>query len=105
MRRLRVQVTVLLARLSRLGVENELGAVASDLGTMRRRLAERMEALERLRHLSAQVVGATRLQRLAEVVLEGLRPEIGAARAVLGAAFHPIADGVLLSDPTGGSWP
>ena len=69
-----------------LGVENELGAVASDLETMRRRLAGRMEALERLRHLSAQVVGATSLQRLAEVVLEGLRPEIGATRAVLGAA-------------------
>ena len=45
-----------------LGVENELGAVASDLETMRRRLAGRMEALERLRHLSAQVVGATSLQ-------------------------------------------
>ena len=42
-----------------LGVDNELGAVASDLETMRRRLAGRMEALERLRHLSAQVVGAT----------------------------------------------
>jgi PAS domain S-box-containing protein len=69
-----------------LGVENELGAVASDLETMRRRLAGRMEALERLRHLSAQVVGATTLQRLAEVALEGLRPEIGATRAVLGAA-------------------
>jgi PAS domain-containing protein len=69
-----------------LGVENELGAVASDLETMRRRLAGRMEALERLRHLSAQVVGATSLPRLAEVVLEGLRPEIGATRAVLGAA-------------------
>ena len=69
-----------------LGVDNELGAVASDLETMRRRLAGRMEALERLRHLSAQVVGATSLQRLAEVVLEGLRPEIGATRAVLGAA-------------------
>src|SRR5215212_7138562 len=53
---------------------------------MRRRLAGRMEALERLRHLSAQVVGATSLQRLVEVVLEGLRPEIGATRAVLGAA-------------------
>jgi len=36
-----------------LDVENELGAVASDLETMRRRLAGRMEALERLRHLSA----------------------------------------------------
>jgi PAS domain S-box-containing protein len=69
-----------------LGVDNELGAVASDLETMRRRLAGRMEALERLRHLSAQVVGATSLQRLAEVVLEGLRPEIGATRAALGAA-------------------
>jgi PAS domain S-box-containing protein len=74
-----------------LGVENELGAVASDLETMRRRLAGRMEALERLRHLSAQVVGATSLQRLAEVVLEGLRPEIGATRAVLGAA-RPAGD-------------
>jgi PAS domain S-box-containing protein len=69
-----------------LGVENELGAVASDLETMRRRLAGRMEALERLRHLSAQVVGATSLQRLAEVVLDGLRPEVGATRAILGAA-------------------
>jgi signal transduction histidine kinase/HAMP domain-containing protein len=69
-----------------LGVENELGAVATDLETMRRRLAGRMEALERLRHLSAQVVGATSLQRLAEVALAGLQPEIGATRAVLGAA-------------------
>jgi len=69
-----------------LGVENELGAVADDLETMRRRLAGRMEALERLRHLSAQVVGATSMQRLAEVVLAGLQPEIGATRAVLGAA-------------------
>ncbi|HET9558691.1 MAG TPA: GAF domain-containing protein, partial [Actinomycetota bacterium] len=69
-----------------LGVENELGAVASDLEMMRRRLAGRMEALERLRHLSAQVVEATSLQRLAEVVLAGLQPEIGATRAVLGAA-------------------
>jgi signal transduction histidine kinase/CHASE3 domain sensor protein len=74
-----------------LGVENELGAVASDLETMRRRLAGRMEALERLRHLSAQVVGATSLQRLAEVVLAGLQPEIGATRAVLGAA-RPAGD-------------
>jgi hypothetical protein len=32
----------------------ELGVVASDPETMRRRLAGRMEALERLRHLSAQ---------------------------------------------------
>ncbi|HEV3463417.1 MAG TPA: HAMP domain-containing protein, partial [Actinomycetota bacterium] len=48
-----------------LSVDNELGAVAHDLETMRRRLAGRMEALERLRHLSAQVVGATSLQRLA----------------------------------------
>ncbi|HYN18527.1 MAG TPA: CHASE3 domain-containing protein, partial [Actinomycetes bacterium] len=77
-----------------LGVENELGAVASDLETMRRRLAGRMEALERLRHLSAQVVGATSLQRLAEVVLAGLRPEVGATRAVLGAA-RPAGDLVL----------
>jgi signal transduction histidine kinase/CHASE3 domain sensor protein len=77
-----------------LGVENELGAVASDLETMRRRLAGRMEALERLRHLSAQVVGATSLQRLAEVVLVGLQPEIGATRAVLGAA-RPAGDLVL----------
>jgi signal transduction histidine kinase/CHASE3 domain sensor protein len=77
-----------------LGVENELGAVASDLETMRRRLAGRMEALERLRHLSAQVVGATSLQRLAEVVLAGLQPEIGATRAVLGAA-RPGGDLVL----------
>jgi signal transduction histidine kinase/ActR/RegA family two-component response regulator len=67
-----------------LGVENELGAVAADLETMRRRLAGRMEALERLRHLSAQVVGATSLQRLAEVALDGLRPEVGATRAILG---------------------
>ena len=52
-----------------LSVDNELGAVASDLETMRRRLAGRMEALERLRHLSAQVVGATSLQRLTEVAL------------------------------------
>jgi signal transduction histidine kinase/CHASE3 domain sensor protein len=77
-----------------LGVENELGAVASDLETMRRRLAGRMEALERLRHLSAQVVGTTSLQRLAEVVLAGLQPEIGATRAVLGAA-RPAGDLVL----------
>jgi signal transduction histidine kinase len=77
-----------------LGVENELGAVASDLETMRRRLAGRMEALERLRHLSAQVVGATSLQRLAEVVLAGLQPEVGATRAVLGAA-RPAGDLVL----------
>jgi PAS domain S-box-containing protein len=77
-----------------LGVENELGAVASDLETMRRRLAGRMEALERLRHLSAQVVGATSLQRLAEVVLDGLRPEVGATRAILGAA-RPGGDLVL----------
>jgi signal transduction histidine kinase/CHASE3 domain sensor protein len=77
-----------------LGVENELGAVASDLETMRRRLAGRMEALERLRHLSAQVAGATSLQRLAEVVLDGLQPEIGATRAILGAA-RPGGDLVL----------
>jgi signal transduction histidine kinase/CHASE3 domain sensor protein len=77
-----------------LGVDNELGAVASDLETMRRRLAGRMEALERLRHLSAQVVGATSLQRLAEVVLDGLQPEIGATRAILGAA-RPGGDLVL----------
>jgi signal transduction histidine kinase/CHASE3 domain sensor protein len=69
-----------------LGVENELGAVARDLETMRRRLAGRMEALERLRHLSGQVVGATSLQRLTEVALEGLQPEVGATRAILGAA-------------------
>jgi signal transduction histidine kinase/HAMP domain-containing protein len=67
-----------------LGVENELGAVASDLETMRRRLSGRMEALERLRHLSAQVVGATSLQRLTEVALGGLQPEVGATRAILG---------------------
>jgi signal transduction histidine kinase/CHASE3 domain sensor protein len=71
-----------------LGVENELGAVASDLETMRRRLAGRMEALERLRHLSAQVVGATSLQRLAEVALDGLQPEVGATRAALGAVHR-----------------
>jgi signal transduction histidine kinase/HAMP domain-containing protein len=77
-----------------LGVDNELGAVASDLETMRRRLAGRMEALERLRHLSAQVVGATSLPRLAEVALAGLQPEIGATRAVL-AAVRPGGDLVL----------
>ena len=77
-----------------LGVDNELGAVASDLETMRRRLAGRMEALERLRHLSAQVVGATSLQRLAEVALGGLQPEVGATRAILGAA-RPAGDLVL----------
>jgi signal transduction histidine kinase/HAMP domain-containing protein len=77
-----------------LGVDNELGAVASDLETMRRRLAGRMEALERLRHLSAQVVGATSLQRLTEVVLAGLQPEVGATRAILGAA-RPGGDLVL----------
>jgi signal transduction histidine kinase len=77
-----------------LGVENELGAVASDLETMRRRLAGRMEALERLRHLSAQVVGATSLQRLAEVALAGLQPEVGATRAILGTA-RPAGDLVL----------
>jgi CHASE3 domain sensor protein len=77
-----------------LGVDNELGAVASDLETMRRRLAGRMEALERLRHLSAQVVGATSLQRLAEVALAGLQPEVGATRAILGAA-RPAGDLVL----------
>jgi PAS domain-containing protein len=65
--------------------------VASDLETMRRRLAGRMEALERLRHLSAQVVGATSLQRLAEVALAGLQPEVGATRALLGAA-RPVGD-------------
>jgi HAMP domain-containing protein len=77
-----------------LGVDNELGAVASDLETMRRHLAGRMEALERLRHLSAQVVGATSLQRLAEVTLAGLQPEVGATRAILGAA-RPAGDLVL----------
>ena len=77
-----------------LGVDNELGAVASDLETMRRHLAGRMEALERLRHLSAQVVGATSLQRLAEVALAGLQPEVGATRAILGAA-RPAGDLVL----------
>jgi signal transduction histidine kinase len=55
---------------------------------MRRRLAGRMEALERLRHLSAQVVGATSLQRLAEVALDGLQPEVGATRAALGAVHR-----------------
>jgi signal transduction histidine kinase/CHASE3 domain sensor protein len=77
-----------------LGVENELGAVANDLETMRRRLAGRMEALERLRHLSAQVVGATSLRRLAEVALAGLQPEVGATRALLGVA-RPVGDLVL----------
>jgi PAS domain S-box-containing protein len=71
-----------------LGVENELGAVAVDLEVMRRRLAGRMDALERLRSLSAQVVGATSLQRLCEVALAGLQPEVGATRAALGA-IHP----------------
>src|SRR4029453_5496115 len=60
-----------------LGVENELGAVASDLETMRRRLAGRMEALERLRHLSAQVGGAPSLQRLAGVCWRACDPRSG----------------------------
>jgi signal transduction histidine kinase/HAMP domain-containing protein len=97
-----------------LGVENELGAVASDLETMRRRLSGRMEALERLRHLSAQVVGATSLQRLTEVALAGLQPEVGATRAILGvvrrggelrlralAGFPDpgVADDIVKADP------
>jgi len=97
-----------------LGVENELGAVASDLETMRRRLSGRMEALERLRHLSAQVVGATSLQRLTEVALGGLQPEVGATRAILGvvrrggelrlralAGFPDagVADDIVKADP------
>ncbi|HET7519875.1 MAG TPA: GAF domain-containing protein, partial [Actinomycetes bacterium] len=77
-----------------LSVDNEPGAVASDLETMRRRLAGRMEALERLRHLSAQVVGATSLQRLAEVALAGLQPEVGATRAILATA-RPSGEPVL----------
>jgi PAS domain S-box-containing protein len=68
-----------------LAADNELGTVASDLEVMRRRLAGRMEALERLRGLSAQVVGATSLQQLCEVALLGLQPEVGATRAALGA--------------------
>jgi signal transduction histidine kinase/HAMP domain-containing protein len=97
-----------------LGVENELGAVASDLETMRRRLSGRMEALERLRHISAQVVGATSLQRLTEVALGGLQPEVGATRAILGvvrrggelklralAGFPDpgVADDIVKADP------
>jgi CHASE3 domain sensor protein len=89
-----------------LGVENELGAVASDLETMRRRLAGRMEALERLRHLSAQVVGATSLQRLAEVALAGLQPEVGVTRALLGP---PAPSATFTCGPGPGSptpaWP
>ncbi|HYY82394.1 MAG TPA: ATP-binding protein [Actinomycetes bacterium] len=68
-----------------LAADNELGAVASDLEIMRRRLAGRMEALERLRSLSAQVVGATSLQQLCEVALLGLQPEVGATRAAIGS--------------------
>ena len=72
----------------RLGVENELGAVASDLEVMRQRLAGRMEALERLRDLSGQVVGATSLTGLCAAALTGLQPEVGATRAAL-AAVRP----------------
>jgi PAS domain S-box-containing protein len=67
-----------------LGVDNELGVVAGDLETMRRRLAHRMEGLKRLRELSAQVVGATSPRELCHVALAGLAPEVGAARAALG---------------------
>ncbi len=68
-----------------LPVPNELGAVAGDLEVMRRRLAGRMEALRRLRELSANVMGATSLQGLCNVALAGLGPEVGAARAALAA--------------------
>ena len=68
-----------------LPVPNELGAVAGDLEVMRRRLAGRMDALQRLRDLSANVVGATSLQGLCNVALAGLGPEVGAARAALAA--------------------
>jgi len=68
-----------------LPVPNELGAVAADLEVMRRRLAGRMDALQRLRDLSASVMGATSLQRLCSVALAGLGPEVGATRAALAA--------------------
>jgi PAS domain S-box-containing protein len=68
-----------------LPVPNELGAVAGDLEVMRRRLAGRMDALQRLRDLSAQVVGATSLEGLCDVALAGLGPEVGASRAALAA--------------------
>ena len=67
-----------------LGVHNELGVVAGDLETMRRRLAHRMEGMKRLRELSAQVVGATSPRELCRVALAGLGPEVGAGRAALG---------------------
>ena len=67
-----------------LPVENELGAVAGDLETMRWHLAGRMVRLQRLRDLSAQVVGAPSLQALCEVALAGIAPEVGAERAALG---------------------
>jgi PAS domain S-box-containing protein len=68
-----------------LPVPNELGAVAADLEVMRRRLAGRMDALQRLRDLSADVVGATSLRGLCNVTLAGLGPEVGADRAALAA--------------------
>ncbi len=68
-----------------LPVPNELGAVADDLEVMRRRLAGRMDALQRLRDLSAHVVGAMSLQGLCDVALAGLGPEVGASRATLAA--------------------
>jgi PAS domain S-box-containing protein len=67
-----------------LGVDNELGAVAGDLETMRQRLAHRMEGMKRLRELSAQVVGASCPRELCHVALAGLAPEVGASRAALG---------------------
>ncbi len=68
----------------RLRVDNELGVVAGDLETMRQRLAHRMEGMQRLRELSAQVVGATSTRELCRVALAGLAPEVGASRAALG---------------------
>src|SRR6266571_2244270 len=65
-------------------VENELGVVAGDLETMRRRLAHRMDGMKRLRELSAQVLGATSTRDLCDVALAGLAPEVGPSRAALG---------------------
>jgi signal transduction histidine kinase/HAMP domain-containing protein len=62
---------------------NEIGEVAGDLEVMRRRLVGRIGALNQLRQLSAEVVGATGIQQLAEVALDGLRGEVGASRAAL----------------------
>ena len=64
-----------------LSVDNELGAVASDLETMRRRLA------------GNQIAGALE----AALRLEEAERAAGEARAV----FYAIADGVLLTDPFG----